>query len=101
MHVSHLNASHDSPSAFYRSKAKGEELVKEAYPSATIVRPATMFGYEDRLLNNMASKCTLFVYPPPRHDGLTGSFHSDSLAYLVEAEPHADEGSPRSCTYFT
>ncbi|TBU45008.1 NADH dehydrogenase [Dichomitus squalens] len=54
VHVSHLNASHDSPSAFYRSKAKGEELVKEAYPNATIVRPATMFGYEDRLLNNMA-----------------------------------------------
>ncbi|KAI0771176.1 NADH dehydrogenase [Trametes elegans] len=54
VHVSHLNASHESPSAFYRSKAAGEEKVKEAFPSATIVRPATMFGYEDRLLNNIA-----------------------------------------------
>ncbi|KAI0712549.1 NADH dehydrogenase [Earliella scabrosa] len=54
VHVSHLNAAHDSPSAFYRSKAAGEELVKEAFPNATIVRPATMFGYEDRFLNNIA-----------------------------------------------
>lgn len=58
VHVSHLNAAHDSPSAFYRSKAAGEELVKEAFPAATIVRPAIMFGYEDKLLNNMASECS-------------------------------------------
>ncbi|KAI0632442.1 NADH dehydrogenase [Trametes polyzona] len=54
VHVSHLNAAHDSPSAFYRSKAAGEEAVKEAFPNATIVRPSIMFGYEDRLLNNIA-----------------------------------------------
>ncbi|KAI0769876.1 NADH dehydrogenase [Fomes fomentarius] len=54
VHVSHLNASHNSPSAFYRSKAAGEELVKEAFPTTTIVRPGTLFGYEDRLLNNIA-----------------------------------------------
>ena len=55
LHVSHLNASPGSPSEFYKSKARGEDLVREAFPSATIVRPATMFGYEDRLLTNMAS----------------------------------------------
>ncbi|KAL6308421.1 NADH dehydrogenase [Sparassis latifolia] len=54
VHVSHLNASHESKSAFYRSKALGEDLVKEAFPTATIVRPSSMFGYEDKLLNNMA-----------------------------------------------
>ncbi|CCM05932.1 uncharacterized protein FIBRA_08171 [Fibroporia radiculosa] len=54
VHVSHLNASHNSPSEFYRSKARGDDLVQEAFPSATIVRPAIMYGYEDRLLNNMA-----------------------------------------------
>ncbi|KAH9841826.1 NADH dehydrogenase [Rhodofomes roseus] len=54
VHVSHLNASHDSPSEFYKSKARGDDLVREAFPDATIVRPAIMFGYEDRLLNNMA-----------------------------------------------
>ncbi|KZT09353.1 NADH dehydrogenase [Laetiporus sulphureus 93-53] len=54
VHVSHLNASHDSPSEFYKSKARGEDLVKEAFPTATIVRPAAMYGYEDKFLTNMA-----------------------------------------------
>lgn len=56
VHVSHLNASPDSTSAFYRTKFEGEERVKSAFPSATVVRPGAMYGYEDRLLNNMASK---------------------------------------------
>ena len=55
MHVSHLNAAPVSTSAFYKSRFEGEEKVKAAYPSATIVRPAAMYGYEDRFLNNMAS----------------------------------------------
>lgn len=56
VHLSHLNASPDSASAFYRTKFEGEERVKSAFPNATIVRPAAMYGYEDKLLNNMASK---------------------------------------------
>uniref|UniRef100_A0A8H7Y357 NAD-dependent epimerase/dehydratase domain-containing protein n=2 Tax=Psilocybe cubensis TaxID=181762 RepID=A0A8H7Y357_PSICU len=54
IHVSHLDASKDSKSKFYQAKAEGEELVKAAFPSATIVRPGPMFGYEDKLLTNMA-----------------------------------------------
>ena len=54
VHISHLNASATSESKFYQTKAEGEERVKAAFPSATIVRPGTMFGYEDKLLNNMA-----------------------------------------------
>jgi len=54
VHVSHLNTSHQSTSKFYRTKAEGEDLVKEAFPNATIVRPSIMFGYEDKLLNNIA-----------------------------------------------
>ncbi|EKM51980.1 uncharacterized protein PHACADRAFT_199484 [Phanerochaete carnosa HHB-10118-sp] len=52
--VSHLNASLDTTSTFYKSRFEGEEKVKAAYPGATIVRPAAMYGYEDRFLNNMA-----------------------------------------------
>ncbi|KIK07979.1 hypothetical protein K443DRAFT_128758 [Laccaria amethystina LaAM-08-1] len=54
IHLSHLNASENSPSKFYAAKAEGEQLVKAAFPTATIVRPATMFGYEDKLLTNIA-----------------------------------------------
>jgi NADH dehydrogenase (ubiquinone) 1 alpha subcomplex subunit 9 len=60
VHVSHLNASHESKSKFYQSKAEGEDRVKAAFPNATIVKPATMYGYEDKLLNNIASKLSLF-----------------------------------------
>lgn len=56
VHVSHLNASPDSTSAFYRTKAEGEEAVKEAFPTATIVKPSALFGYEDKFLNNIACK---------------------------------------------
>jgi NADH dehydrogenase (ubiquinone) 1 alpha subcomplex subunit 9 len=60
IHVSHLNASKTSPSRFYQTKAEGEELVKAAFPTATVVRPSTMFGYEDKLLNNIAGIHFLF-----------------------------------------
>ncbi|EGN92135.1 39kDa subunit of Ndufa9, NADH ubiquinone oxidoreductase [Serpula lacrymans var. lacrymans S7.3] len=54
VHVSHLNASSNSSSQYYRTKAEGEERVRKVFPSATIVRPASLFGYEDKFLNNMA-----------------------------------------------
>lgn len=56
IHVSHLNASADSPSAYLRSKAEGEELVKKAFDGATIARPGPLYGHEDRFLNQMASE---------------------------------------------
>jgi len=51
IHVSALAASADSPSAWSRSKFYGEEAVKKEFPEAIIVRPATVFGPEDRFLN--------------------------------------------------
>lgn len=56
VHLSHLNASLGSPSVFYRTKAEGEERVRKQFPNASIVRPAVMFGYEDKFLNSLASK---------------------------------------------
>lgn len=56
VHVSHLNASTSSTSHFYRTKAEGEERVRDVFPSATIIRPGSMYGYEDKFLNNMASE---------------------------------------------
>jgi NADH dehydrogenase (ubiquinone) 1 alpha subcomplex subunit 9 len=60
VHVSHLNARHDSPSKVYRHKASGEEAVKEAFPGATVARPSWMYGHEDRLLNSVATHPWLF-----------------------------------------
>jgi NADH dehydrogenase (ubiquinone) 1 alpha subcomplex subunit 9 len=52
--VSSHSASLDSPSEFYRTKAQGEQVARSIYPETTIVRPAPMFGYEDRLLHRLA-----------------------------------------------
>eukprot|EP00731_Ephydatia_muelleri_P024803 Em0016g1074a len=51
VHFSALNASKDSPSKFLQTKALGEEAVKDAFPSVTIVRPSETFGHEDRFFN--------------------------------------------------
>lgn len=55
IHVSALNASEDSPSAFLRSKKAGEIAVRKEYADATIVRPSTMYGHEDNFLNSLGS----------------------------------------------
>jgi len=54
IHVSSYNASHNSPSEFFRTKARGEDVVRDIFPETTIVRPAPMFGFEDRLLHKLA-----------------------------------------------
>ncbi|PNS14672.1 NADH-ubiquinone oxidoreductase subunit, mitochondrial [Sphaceloma murrayae] len=54
VHVSSHSALSDSPSAFYRTKARGEQVVRDVFPETTLVRPAPMFGFEDRLLHRLA-----------------------------------------------
>jgi len=59
--VSSYNASLDSPSEFYRTKAQGEQVARSIYPETTIVRPAPMFGFEDRLLHRLASPANIIT----------------------------------------
>jgi len=54
VHVSSYNADKNSTSEFFRTKARGEEVARSIFPETTIVRPAPMFGFEDRLLNRLA-----------------------------------------------
>jgi len=53
--VSSYNANIDSPSEFFRTKARGEQVARQIFPETTIVRPAPIFGFEDRLLHALAS----------------------------------------------
>eukprot|EP01137_Pigoraptor_chileana_P012781 Opistho-2@365 len=59
IHISALGASIASPSRFLRTKALGEEAVREEFPAATILRPGTLTGKEDRFLNRYAQYATL------------------------------------------
>lgn len=51
IHISHLAASKESKSDYLKSKYDGEVGVREAFPEAIIVRPAVVFGPEDRFVN--------------------------------------------------
>ncbi|XP_041906944.1 NADH dehydrogenase [ubiquinone] 1 alpha subcomplex subunit 9, mitochondrial [Corvus kubaryi] len=55
IHISHLNAHMRSPSKYLRNKAVGEEVVREEFPDAVILKPSEMFGREDRFLNHYAN----------------------------------------------
>lgn len=54
VHISALGADPESPSAYGRSKAQGEQAVREAFPDATILRPSILFGREDAFVNRFA-----------------------------------------------
>jgi uncharacterized protein YbjT (DUF2867 family) len=49
-HVSGIGADAASPSPYSRSRGQGEQAVRRAFPEATIVRPAVMFGPDDAFL---------------------------------------------------
>ncbi|XP_075066313.1 NADH dehydrogenase [ubiquinone] 1 alpha subcomplex subunit 9, mitochondrial [Mixophyes fleayi] len=55
IHMSHLNADIKSPSKYLRNKAIGEEVVREIFPEAVIVKPSEIYGREDSVLNYYAN----------------------------------------------
>src|SRR5271168_2959482 len=55
VHISAIGADPRSPSAYARSKAAGEQAVRDAFPTATILRPSVVFGPEDQFFNRLAA----------------------------------------------
>ncbi|MAM74437.1 MAG: complex I NDUFA9 subunit family protein [Tistrella sp.] len=54
VHVSAIGADPESSSAYGRTKAAGEAAVREAFPTAVILRPSILFGPEDDFFNRFA-----------------------------------------------
>jgi uncharacterized protein YbjT (DUF2867 family) len=50
VHVSGIGANAGSASPYIRSRGEGEAAVLRAFPSATLIRPAVMFGPDDAFL---------------------------------------------------
>ena len=55
VHLSAIGADSRSTSVYARTKAAGEEAVRDAFPTATILRPSVVFGPEDQFFNRMAT----------------------------------------------
>jgi NADH dehydrogenase len=55
VHVSAIGASRDALSVYARSKAAGEEAVKEVFPESVVLRPSIVFGPEDDFFNRFAA----------------------------------------------
>jgi NADH dehydrogenase len=63
VHISAIGADPHSPSNYGRTKGEGEEVVRRAFPAATIVRPSLVFGPEDNLTNRFAAMGRLPFLP--------------------------------------
>ncbi len=59
VHISAIGADSESSSEYGRSKAMGEAAVREAFPTAVILRPSVVFGPEDEFFNRFASMARL------------------------------------------
>jgi uncharacterized protein YbjT (DUF2867 family) len=59
LHISAIGADPRSPSAYARTKAAGEAAVRDAFPTATILRPSVVFGPEDQFFNRFAAIATI------------------------------------------
>src|SRR5271169_3136109 len=55
VHISAIGADPRSSSAYARTKAAGEQAVRDAFPTVTILRPSVVFGPEDQFFNRFAA----------------------------------------------
>jgi NADH dehydrogenase len=57
--ISAIGADEASRSGYARTKAQGEAAVREAFPTATILRPSIVFGPEDDFFNRFGAMATM------------------------------------------
>jgi len=71
IHTSAIGADPRSSSAYARSKAAGEQAVRDAFPTATVLRPSIVFGPEDQFFNRFAALAMVSPVLPLIGGGLT------------------------------
>jgi NADH dehydrogenase len=62
--VSGIGADADSGSPYIRARGRGEQMVQQMFPEATIVRPGAMFGPGDALFGTLAELARLLPILP-------------------------------------
>jgi NADH dehydrogenase len=87
IHISALGSSLTSPAISDRTKAEGEQAVREVFPQATIVRPSLVFGEEDHFFSRFAAMIISSPVLPLIGGGMTKFqpvFVDDMTAGLLE-----------------
>jgi NADH dehydrogenase len=63
VHISAIGSDITSSAEYGRTKGEGEQAVRAVFPTATIIRPSTVFGPEDQFTNRFASMARLPLLP--------------------------------------
>lgn len=64
VHISAIGADAGSKATYGRANALGEQLVREEFPKATILRPSALFGKDDNFVNMFAGLVRVFPVLP-------------------------------------
>jgi NADH dehydrogenase len=109
VHISGIGADPVSPSRYIRKRGEGELAVRAAFPDATLVRPAVMFGPDDGFLTRIVDLLgRLPIYPMfgSGHTRLQPAFVDDAAAAVVAVIERGDSSAkvfecagPRAYTY--
>lgn len=93
VHVSALGVAADAPSHYLRSKARGEQVLRDAGLALTVLRPSVIFGAEDRFMNLFAALQALAPLMPL--GGAQARFQPVWVEDVARAMTHALEaGAP-------
>jgi uncharacterized protein YbjT (DUF2867 family) len=99
VHVSAIGADAESPSAYGRSKARGEQAVLAATPDVTILRPSIMFGPEDSFFNRFAGIARMSPVLPLIGGGRT-KFQPVFAGDVAAAIAKAADGDAKAATIY-
>lgn len=84
VHLSAIGADPASPSAYARTKAEGEQALREAFPAATVLRPSIVFGPEDGFFNRFAALAQ-FIPALPLYGGGQTKFQPVYVGDVADA----------------
>jgi uncharacterized protein YbjT (DUF2867 family) len=91
-HVSAIGADLNSEAAYGRTKAEGEQAVRETVPDAVILRPSIVFGPEDAFFNRFANMARFSPVLPLIGGGET-KFQPVFVGDVAEAVARSADGA--------
>lgn len=95
VHVSSIGASEGALSRYSQTKAEGEKRLRDAFPSAVVLRPSIVFGPEDQFFNRFARMARLSAFLPligGGHTKFQPIFVGDAAAAIVKGLDEQNAG---------